>query len=115
MRTASCTPVNSRVPGRARCRARPADVAFAAAACVVLAGYNNLVGLRPWHRRWYPVVNGCAAAAALGVAAAGGLTADDLGLGRARLGGGLRLASAVAAPVVAAFGAAALIPAARPL
>ena len=28
-------------------RARPADVAFAAAACVVLAGYNNLAGARP--------------------------------------------------------------------
>ena len=41
-------------PGR---RARPADVAFAAAACIVLAGYNNLVGLAPWHRRWYPAVN----------------------------------------------------------
>jgi len=90
-------------------------VAFAAAACVVLAGYNNLVGLHPWHRRWYPVVNGCAAAAALGVAAAGGLTADDLGLGRDRLGGGLRCGSAAAAPVVAAFGVAALIPATRPL
>ena len=79
--------MNSHVPGRAR----PADVAFAAAACIVLTGYNNLVGLHPWHRRWYPVLNGCAAAAALGVAAASGLTADDLGLGRDRLGGGLRL------------------------
>ena len=59
----------SRVRGRAA-----ADVAFAAAACVVLAGYNNLVGLYPWHRRWYPVVNGCAAAAALAAAAASGLT-----------------------------------------
>ena len=61
---------------------RRADVSFAATACVVLAGYNNLVGLRPWHRRWYPAVNGCAAAAA---------------------------------PVVAAFGLAALTPATRPL
>jgi membrane protease YdiL (CAAX protease family) len=90
-------------------------VAFAAAACAVLAGYNNLAGLRPWHRRWYPVVNGCAAAAALGAAAASGLTADDLGLGRDRLEGGLRLGSSAAAPVVAAFGLAALIPATRPL
>ncbi len=104
-----------RVRSRGRRRTRPADVAFAAAACVVLAGYNNLVGLHPWHRRWYPVVNGCAAAAALGVAAAGGLTADDLGLGRDRLGGGLRCGSAAAAPVPAAFGVAALIPATRPL
>jgi membrane protease YdiL (CAAX protease family) len=85
-------------------------VAFAAAACVVLAGYNNLVGLDPWHRRWYPVVNGWAAAAALGVAAASGLTADDLGLGRDRLGDGLRLGSLAAAPVVAGFGLAAVIP-----
>jgi membrane protease YdiL (CAAX protease family) len=90
-------------------------VAFAAAACVVLAGYNNLVGLRSWHQRWYPLVNGCAAAAALGVAAASGLKVGDLGLGRDRLGGGLRLGSAAAAPVVAAFGLAALTPSARPL
>jgi len=96
-------------------RARPADVAFAAAACVVLAGYNNLVGLFPWHRRWYPVVNGCAAAAALGVAAASGLSAGDLGLGRDRLGAGLRLGSWAAAPVVAGFGLAAVIPGGRRL
>ena len=44
--------------GRAR---RPADVAFAAAACIALAGYNNLAGARPWHRRWYPAVNALAA------------------------------------------------------
>jgi membrane protease YdiL (CAAX protease family) len=81
----------------------------------VLAGYNNLVGLHPWHRRWYPVVNGCAAAAALGVAAASGLGVGDLGLGRDRLGDGLRLGSWAAAPVVAAFGLAAVIPGARRL
>ena len=103
------------MPIRARCRARPADVAFAAAACIALAGYNNLVGLRPWHRRWYPVVNGCAAAAALAAAAGSGLTAADLGLRRDRLRAGFRLGSAAAAPVVAAFGLAALTPAARPL
>ena len=90
-------------------------MAFAAAACIVLAGYNNLVGLHPWHRRWYPVLNGCAAMAALGVAAAGGLTADDLGLGRDRLGAGFKYGSAAAAPVVAAFGLAALTPATQPL
>jgi uncharacterized protein len=96
-------------------RARRADVAFAAAACVVLAGYNNLAGARPWHRRWYPVVNGCAAAAALAAAAASGLTASDLGLRRDRLRAGLRMGSAAAAPVVAAFGLAAVTPATRPL
>ena len=96
-------------------RARRADVAFAAAACVVLAGYNNLAGARPWHRRWYPVVNGCAAAAALAAAAASGLTASDLGLRRDRLRAGLRMGSAAAAPVVAALGLAAVTPATRPL
>jgi uncharacterized protein len=94
---------------------RRGDVAFAAAACVVLAGYNNFVGLRAWHRRWYPVVNGGAALVALGAAAASGLGAGELGLGRDRLGAGLRCGSAVAAPVVVAFGVAALVPATRPL
>ena len=46
---------------------------------------------------------------------ASGLTPADLGLRRDRLGAGLRLGSAAAAPVVAAFGLAALTPAARPL
>ena len=100
------------MPGRAR---RPADVAFAAAACIVLAGYNNLAGARPWHRRWYPAVNALAASVALGAAAASGLTASDLGLRRDRLRAGLRMGSAAAAPVVAAFGLAALTPATRPL
>jgi uncharacterized protein len=108
MRTASCVLGSSRI-------SRRSAVAFAAAACVALAGYNNFAGLRPWHRRWYPVVNGCAAAAALAAAAASGLTAADLGLGRDRLGDGLRCGSAAAAPVVAAFGLAALTPATRPL
>ena len=91
------------------------DAAFAVAACVVLAGYNNLAGLRPWHRRWYPAVNALAAAALLAAAAASGLTAADLGLRRDRLRSGLRLGSAAAAPVVAAFALAALTPATRPL
>ena len=96
-------------------RARPADVAFAAAACIVLAGYNNLAGVQPWHRRWYPAVNALAATATLAAAAASGLTADDLGLRRDRLRSGLRLGSMAAAPVAAACGLAALTPATRPL
>jgi membrane protease YdiL (CAAX protease family) len=94
---------------------RLAHVAFAAGACVALAGYNNLVGLRPWHRRWYPAVNGCAAAAALAAAAASGLTAADLGLRGDQVRAGLRLGSLAAVPVVAAFGVGALVPATRPL
>jgi membrane protease YdiL (CAAX protease family) len=94
---------------------RRAHMAFAAAACAGLTWYNNVAGLRPWHRRWYPAVNGCAAAAVLAAAAASGLRAGDLGLGRDRLGAGLRLGSAAAVPVVAAYGAAVLVPAIRPL
>ena len=90
-------------------------MAFASAACTALAGYNNLAGARPWHRRWYPAVNALAASVALGAAAASGLTASDLGLRRDRLRAGLRMGSAAAAPVVAALGLAALIPATRPL
>jgi CAAX protease family protein len=94
---------------------RRADVAFAVIACITLAGYNNVAAVQPWHRRWYPAVNALAAAAALAAATASGLTTDDLGLRRDRLRSGLRLGSAAAAPVVAAFGFAALAPATRPL
>jgi len=106
-------PSRSRQP--APPRGRPSDVVFAVAACAGLAWYNNVAGLQPWHRRWYPAVNACAAAAALSAATASGLTPADLGLGRDRLASGLRLGSAAAAPVVAAFGLAALTPATRPL
>jgi uncharacterized protein len=92
-----------------------ADVAFATATVMVLAAYNNLVAVQPWHRRWYPLVNACAAAAALAAATASGLTAADLGLRPDQLRSGLRLGSAAAAPVVTAFALAALIPATRPL
>jgi membrane protease YdiL (CAAX protease family) len=81
----------------------------------VLTGYNNLAGARPWHRRWYPAVNALAATATLTAAAASGLTSADLGLRRDRLRAGLRYGSAAAAPVVAAFGLAALTPVTRPM
>jgi CAAX protease family protein len=88
-------------------------VAFAAAVCIVLAGYNNLAGVQPWHRRWYPAVNALAAATLLAAAAASGLTPDDLGLRRDQLRSGITLGSAAAAPVVAALAVAALTPATR--
>lgn len=94
---------------------RRSDVAFAVGAGVVLAGYNNFAGRWAWHRRWYPVVNGGAAAALLGAALVSGLSVSDLGLGRDRLGSGLRCGSAAAVPVVAAYGVAVLTPAFRPL
>jgi membrane protease YdiL (CAAX protease family) len=96
-------------------RSNRADVTFAAAAAAVLAAYNNLAGLQPWHRRWYPAVNACAAAAALAAATTSGLTAADLGLHPDQLRPGLRLGAAAAAPVVTAFALAALTPATRPL
>ncbi|MGH3179077.1 MAG: hypothetical protein ACRDPF_35010, partial [Streptosporangiaceae bacterium] len=64
---------------------RQTDIAFAAVACIVLAGYNNVAGARPWHHRWYPAVNALAAAAIRSAAAASGLTTADLGLRRGRL------------------------------
>jgi membrane protease YdiL (CAAX protease family) len=100
------------VPGS---RSRRGATAFAAAACLVLAGYNNLAGARPWHRRWYPAVNALAATATLTAAVASGLTWADLGLRRDRLRAGLSCGCAAAAPVVAAFGLAALTPVTRPL
>jgi CAAX protease family protein len=100
------------LPGRSR---RSADVAFAVAAAVALTGYNNVVGRWAWHRRWYPVVNALTAAGALGLARASGLRAGELGLGRERLKAGIRLGSAAAVPVVAAYGAGVAVPALRPL
>jgi CAAX protease family protein len=98
-----------------RADARAADVAFAVGAGVFLTGFNNVAGRWGWHRRWYPAVNGCAAVAALAAGAASGLRAEELGLGRDRLGAGVRLGAAVAGPVVAAYGVAVVVPAARPL
>src|SRR5207247_3922387 len=104
-RTAWSVPVSDPVTGRTspgRASQGRADVAFATAACIVLAGYNNLAG--PWHRRWYPAVNALAATAALAAAAASGLTPADLGLRRDRLRAGPRCGSAAAAPGVGAVG-----------
>ncbi len=94
---------------------RRADLAFAAAAFAALTWYNNVAGRHSWHRRWYPAVNAAAAATALATATASGLTPADVGLGRNQLPAGLKLGSAAAAPLVAAFAIAALTPATRPL
>jgi membrane protease YdiL (CAAX protease family) len=97
-----------------RREARPADKAFALACCAVLAGYNNVLGVHPWHNRRYVRVNLGATGAALAASALSGLTPADLGLGRGRwLPGraGYRLASAVTAGWLLI----AVVPAARPL
>lgn len=60
-------------PGRER--------AFAVTAAAVLAIYNNVVGWRRWHDRWYVPLNACATGAVLAAAAASGLTNADIGLG----------------------------------
>jgi membrane protease YdiL (CAAX protease family) len=93
---------------------RPGDKVFALASCAVLAAYNNVLGVHPWHNRRYVRVNLCATGTALAAAALSGLTAADLGLGRGRwLPGrpGYRLAATVAAGWLLI----AVVPAARPL
>jgi uncharacterized protein len=90
------------------------DIGFAIASCAVLAAYNNVSGKRPWRSRWYVPANACATGAALSAAAASGLTAADVGLGRdAWLPG--RLASWLAAAVAAGWLFIAVLPATRPL
>ena len=93
---------------------RRRDVGFAITSCAVLAAYNNLAGMLPWHRRRYIVLNVCATGAALAAAAASGLTATDLGLGREELRPGVRLGSRLAAAAAGAWVLIAAVPATRP-
>jgi uncharacterized protein len=94
---------------------RRRDVGFAIGSCVVLAVYNNLAGMLPWHRRRYTLLNVCATGAALAAAAASGLTATELGLGREELRPGLRLGSAAAAATAGGWMLIAAVPATRPV
>ena len=93
---------------------RRRDTARAVAWCAVLAGYNNVIGAQPWHRRWYAPANAGAAAAALAVARASGLTAAELGLppGAWRPG---RLVCVLAGATAAGYLTAAALPVTRPL
>jgi membrane protease YdiL (CAAX protease family) len=93
---------------------RPGDKGFALACCAVLAAYNNVLGVHPWHNRRYVRVNLCATGAALAAAALGGLTPADLGLGRGRWLPG-RLGYRLAATVAAGWLLIAVVPATRPL
>ena len=94
--------------------ARPADKAFALACCAVLAGYNNVLGVHPWHNRRYVRVNLCATGIVLAAAGLSGLTPADLGLGRGRWLPG-RTGYRLAATVAAGWLLIAVVPAARPL
>jgi uncharacterized protein len=94
--------------------ARPGDKAFAIAACSVLAAYNNVISLHPWHYRRYLALNACATGLALSAAAASGLTAADIGLGRRGWSPG-RPGAGLAAAVAAGWVLVAVVPAARPL
>ena len=91
------------------------DVRFAIASCAVLAAYNNLAGMLPWHRRRYILLNVCATGAALAAAAASGLTVTDLGLGRAELRPGVRLGSRLATAAAGGWVLIAAVPATRPV
>lgn len=90
------------------------DTGFAVAACAALAAYNNVIDRHPWHHRRYGVLNSCATGAALAAAAAGGLTAADLGFGRDTWRPG-RLAAWLAAGVAAGWLLVAAAPATRPV
>ena len=92
----------------------PADIAFAVAACVALAAYNNLINRHPWHHRRYVLLNLCAAGAALSAAAASGLTTTDLGIRRGALRPG-KLGAGLAAGVASGWLLLAVVPAARPV
>ena len=94
--------------------ARGRDAGFAIATCAILAAYNNMLGRQSWHDRWYLPLNACAAGIALPVAAAGGLTAADVGIGRGawRLGRPGRWSAGAAA---AGWLLVAALPATRPV
>jgi CAAX protease family protein len=90
------------------------DSAFAVAACVALAAYNNVIQLHPWHYRRYVALNIGATGVALTAAVASGLTPADLGLGRRAWSPG-PLAAGLAAGVAAGWVVIAVVPATRPL
>jgi uncharacterized protein len=80
----------------------------------VLIGYNNVLGLYPWHNRRYARLNAAATGAALAAATLSGLTPADLGIGRGRWLPG-RLACGLAAGAGAGWLLIAALPVTRPL
>ena len=102
-------------PGMLRRPRRGRDVTVAATWAAALIGWNNLAGRQAWHQRWYPLANLGATGTAVAAAAASGLTASDLGLGRERLGAGLRWAAGPSGALAAAWIIVAAVPASRPV
>jgi len=95
-------------------RSRPRDIGFALASCAVLGAYNNVIHRHPWHHRRYVALNACATGATVAVAAASGLTAADMGFGRAEWSPGW-LGIGAAALVGAGWIVVAAVPATRPV
>jgi uncharacterized protein len=104
----------TRRPWMLRCPRRGRDVTLAATWSAALIGWNNLAGRQAWHQRWYLLANLGATGTALAAAAVSGLTADDLGLGRERLGDGLRWAAVPSGALAAGWVIAVTVPASRP-
>jgi uncharacterized protein len=95
-------------------RSRPRDIGFALASCAVLGAYNNVIHRHPWHHRRYVTLNACATGATVAAAAASGLTAADMGFGRAEWSPGW-LGIGAAALVGAGWIVVAAVPATRPV
>ncbi len=93
---------------------RPRDIGFALASCAVLGAYNNVINRHPWHHQRYVALNACATGATLAAAAASGLTAADMGFGRAEWSPG-RLGIGAAALVGVGWLAVAAVPVTRPV
>ena len=95
-------------------RSRPRDVAFALGSCTALGAYNNLINRHPWHYRRYVTLNACATGVTVAAAAASGLTAANMGFGRAEWSPGW-LGIGAAALVGAGWIVVATVPATRPV
>ena len=95
-------------------RSPPRDVGFALASCAALGAYNNVINRHPWHHQRYVALNACATGVTVAAAAASGLTAADMGFGRAEWSPGW-LGIGAAALVGAGWIVVATVPATRPV
>ena len=89
-------------------------MAFALASCVALGAYNNVINRHPWHYQRYVTLNACATGVTVAAASGSGLTAADMGFGRAEWSPGW-LGIGAAALVGAGWIVVAAVPATRPV